>query len=78
MYNIIDVGDDYTRICVWNAVWNERIWSSHFISQQQERPQKFRPEWGFEPWPLQSGCSTPPVELSGQLGAGPCALIISP
>ena len=34
------------------------------------RPQKFRPERGFEPWPLRCRCSALLVKLSGQLGAG--------
>ena len=29
-----------------------------------------RPEWEFEPGPLQCRCSALPVELSSQLGAG--------
>ena len=35
------------------------------LMQQWERPER-----EFEPWPLQYRCSAPPVELSGQLGAG--------
>lgn len=40
------------------------------LKQQRERPEKFRPERGFEPRPPRYRCSAPSVELSGQLGAG--------
>ena len=52
----------------------ELIWSSQFfiaVEQQRERPEKFKSEQEFKPWPLQCRCSAPPVELSGQLGTGP-------
>mgnify|MGYP006973393344 CR=1 FL=1 len=39
------------------------------LKQQQERSEKFSPEQGFEPWPLQCRCSAPPFKLLGQLGA---------
>ena len=35
------------------------------FKQQRERPEKFSPDQGFEPWPLRCLCSAPPVELSG-------------
>ena len=40
------------------------------LKQQQERPEKFRPEWEFKPRPLRCRYSALPVELPGQLGAG--------
>ena len=40
------------------------------LKQQQESLEKFRPERGFETWPLRCRCSAPPVELSGRLGGG--------
>ena len=40
------------------------------LKQQRERPEKFKPERGFQPWPRRCQCGAPPVELSGQLGAG--------
>ena len=42
------------------------------LKQQRERPEKFRPERGFEPRSLRFRCSAPPVELSGQMGADDC------
>jgi len=38
--------------------------------QQRGRPENFTPEQGFQPRPPRCQCSAPPVELSGQLGAG--------
>ena len=31
---VIILGDGNTRICIWSAVWNEWIWSSHSIVKQ--------------------------------------------
>ena len=36
--------------------------------QQRERPEKFRPEQGFEPRPLRWRCTAQQVQSSGQLG----------
>ena len=42
------------------------------LKQQRERPEKFRPQRIFEPWPLRCRCSAPPVQLSGQLVNDDC------
>lgn len=42
----------------------------HLIFLSLLKQQLERPERGFKPWPLRWRCSAPPVELSGQLGAG--------
>ena len=41
-----------------------------YLNSSEGKAWKIRVWAGLEPWPLRCWCSAPPVELSGQLGAG--------